>query len=315
MVIRLGDKRTHHFAHKVDTASCSTESVWHQSAKYLFHETFSRCVAKQQPLFLAWYEHDECTHYEQLGFRCAVPRKKQVDLAAAYDEAIIEGVIDNYRADVLLTSVKNQPPMLIEFTVTHACTPEKLASGHRIVEISLGCDADVARLATPSLDSSSTDLRRHNFVPELESSDYCNGKCDRMLYVLRVYRNNGARIEAVTAMEAHQNLDPGVRYQEILGNHGPIDVYERGFKNALVRYWGKKNYVRSCYLCVFHGSCGPRFHVYCKLLKNDLDCNTAVSCSKFKPFKSMEEFVLQDRRNQLFKNTPWGTILPPRPKR
>jgi hypothetical protein len=239
----------------------------------------------------------------------------QMDLTREFQDAIIEGCIDSFRADVLLTSATNGKLMLIEFAVTHDCTPEKLASGHRILEIELRGDEDVARLAIPEIDALRTGIRRHNFRPELNTGDYCNGQCDHKVYVLRVYRNQDARIEALTAKEAYNIPEQRVRHQEVLGDTGDIEDYEQAFKQKLVRYWGKGNPVRSCYLCVFHGSCGTRYQVFCRLRKQDFECTEAISCHKFRPFMSMEEFVLQDRRNQSFKRTPWGTPTPPRPKR
>lgn len=314
MVIRLGDRRTHHFAHKSGSSNCSSESVWHQSAKLLFLQTYRDCVAAQRPFLLTWHNDATCTHYQQHGYRCAIQRKKQMDLAAEYPKAILEGNIDNYRADVLLTSTTNIP-LLIEFAVTHTCTPEKIASGHQIIEISIRGEDDVARLANPDLDTTQTGLVRYNFTPELESGDYCDGECDHILYVLRVYRNHSAQIESVIASEIFMHLDPHVCHQEVLGDKGHVDAYEQAFKQALVRYWSKGNEVRNCYLCVYHGSCGGRYQVFCKIRKQDFESTEAISCNKFRPFKTAEDYVLQERENQHFKSIPWGSPMPPRSKR
>lgn len=70
-----------------------------------------------------------------------------IDLKKKYDTCQIEGVYNGFRADVLLTNSQkpDRPPVFLEVSVSHDCTPEKLESGLHIIEIKVKNEADFRR--------------------------------------------------------------------------------------------------------------------------------------------------------------------------
>lgn len=86
--------------------------------------------------------------YKQFQWKeCSGTTLHTFDLKEQYDTCQIEGVYNDYRADVLLTSSQNPdtPPVFLEVSVSHDCTPGKLESGLRIIEMKIRSEADFKR--------------------------------------------------------------------------------------------------------------------------------------------------------------------------
>jgi len=149
MVPVLCKDKTDHFRHKVNDL-CNPETYLHNLAKKYLAKQF-----ESQPKFeVSYYATNECPHkdscqlFKQFQWKeCSGTTLHTFDLKEKYDTCQIEGVYDGYRADVLLTSSKNPdlPPIFLEVSVSHDCTPEKLESGNRIIEIKIRSEADFKR--------------------------------------------------------------------------------------------------------------------------------------------------------------------------
>lgn len=70
------------------------------------------------------------------------------DLKQFYDTCIEEQSVDDYIADLLLTSSEkpNREPVLIDIQVSHKSTDQKLQSGQRIIEIRIKTEEDIKSL-------------------------------------------------------------------------------------------------------------------------------------------------------------------------
>jgi len=149
MVPVLCKDKTDHFRHKVNDL-CNPETYLHNLAKKHLAKQF-----ETQPKFeISYYATNECPHkdscqlFKQFHWKeCSGTTLHTFDLKEKYDTCQIEGVFDGYRADVLLTSSKNpdHPPIFLEVSVSHDCTPEKLESGNRIIEMKIRSEADFKR--------------------------------------------------------------------------------------------------------------------------------------------------------------------------
>ena len=149
MVPVLCKEKEPHFRHKVNDL-CNPETYLHNLAKKYLAKQF-----ESQPKFeVSYYATNECPHkdscqlFKQFQWKeCSGTTLHIFDLKKKYDTCQIEGVYDGYRADVLLTSSKNPdlPPIFLEVSVSHDCTPEKLESGNRIIEMKIRSEADFKR--------------------------------------------------------------------------------------------------------------------------------------------------------------------------
>lgn len=100
-----------------------------------------------------------CPFYKEE--QCQSTDYKTYDLHKNYDTCVEEQVIDNYQADLLLTSsIKpNTPPILIEIYVSHKCEEAKIESGLRIIEIKIRNEEDIVKL----LQSPITEYEEYSF--------------------------------------------------------------------------------------------------------------------------------------------------------
>lgn len=148
VLFKEGQKEDH-FRHKVNDL-CNPETYLHNLAKKHLAKVFET----SKKFEVSYYAHNECPHssscklLEKYHFKdCSGVILHTIDLKEKYDTCQIEGVYDGYRADMLLTNSKDDSvrPLFIEVSVSHDCTPEKLASGNQIIEIKVRSEADFKR--------------------------------------------------------------------------------------------------------------------------------------------------------------------------
>ena len=149
MVPVLCKEKEPHFRHKINDL-CNQETYLHNLAKKYLAKQF-----ESQPKFEVSYyvtnecpQKDSCPLFKRFHLKeCSGTTLHTFDLKEKYDTCQIEGVFDRYRADVLLTSSKNPglPPIFLEVSVSHDCTPEKLESGNHIIEMKIRNEADFMR--------------------------------------------------------------------------------------------------------------------------------------------------------------------------
>lgn len=149
MVPVLCKDKTDHFRHKVNDL-CNPETYLHNLAK----KHLAKMFETQKKFEVSYYATNECPKketcplYRQFHWKeCSGTTLHTFDLKEQYDTCQIEGVYNGYRADVLLTSSQNPdtPPVFLEVSVSHDCTPEKLQSGLRIIEMKIRSEADFKR--------------------------------------------------------------------------------------------------------------------------------------------------------------------------
>ena len=195
MVPVLCRDKTPHFRHKVNDL-CNPETYLHNLAKkYLAQQFESRAKFE-----VSYYATNECPHKDscQLFKRfqwkeCFGTTLHTFDLKEDYDTCQIEGVYNGFRADALLTSSKNPdlPPIFLEISVSHDCTPEKLQSGIRIIEMKIHSEADFKRPIVENLgpmvpvreeQKPHYPYQRYSYYPEPEPSFIMFHHFDRMFH-------------------------------------------------------------------------------------------------------------------------------------
>lgn len=145
----LGQKREHHFRHK-EVGDCNPETYLHRLTKRVLKHKFET----QSQFPVQYYVQNECPKFEQCEFRqrnywgdCSSVVLKTLDLKEFYDTCEEEVSYKGFRADLMLSHSKfpDRKPVFLEVSVTHDCTPEKIDSRIRIIEIKVQCEKDTFR--------------------------------------------------------------------------------------------------------------------------------------------------------------------------
>ena len=148
LIPRLGHERAKHFAHKVDSEHCSSETYLHKLAKLKLKQKFDR----DSEFCVQYYRDVKCSDKGICSFYCEASCHKKVlkcvDLKKHYDTCEEEKPVDGFVADLLLTKsdVPKRPPVLLEINVTHESSDAKKRSGKRIIEIGITSEDDIHRL-------------------------------------------------------------------------------------------------------------------------------------------------------------------------
>ena len=146
MIAALGQTNQHHFRAKRGY-QLNPETELHEYVKRVLKHRF-----ETEDHFYIKYQRKEycpnekeCIFYDKLDMGCGklCSHLYEYDLKEYYDTATIEGGYDGFVADVLLTSSSHyRRPVFLEVAVTHLCTEEKKASGHKIIELFVSCEDD-----------------------------------------------------------------------------------------------------------------------------------------------------------------------------
>ena len=289
MVAKLGNKNTHHFAHKNGEA-CSEETYLHRLAKIVLKKKFDQSSS----FFIEYYRKVKCAKHSVCPFYkegiCQDRELEPFDLKQYYDTCTEEQQVGDFRADLLLThsEKKNRAPVLIEIYVTHKSTEAKLDSKYRIIEIHIQSDNDIRQLMLPPI-SEDSNIHFYGFNRE---SDNVTLMAKRSLFRFFLFKSgktfvsnfedmpmcNEGRRRPTALLEL--NIDGNVDYL------GDINVYDYGLVHA--RNIGLD--VKDCRLCRYHrsGYDTSMNPIFCCLYKT---CGTpqypdpteAMQCRYFKP--------------------------------
>lgn len=150
LTAKLGDKKQHHFSHKIstDSTSCSCETYLHNLAKYKIKEIFDNDTIFN----INMTEKVICSSIRNCYFSsdencCSHSKEILVNLKDRYDLCTVEKQIEGFKADILLENSNNKyKPLLIEVFVTHECSEDKINSKLPIIEISIKKEEDIQNI-------------------------------------------------------------------------------------------------------------------------------------------------------------------------
>lgn len=151
MVAVLGKTKEHHFRHK-EVGDCNSETYLHRLAKRVLKQKFEN----QSQFPVQYFVQNDCPKFDECEFRkrygwrdCRTTSfaPKSVDLKQYYDTCEEEVWHKGFRADLMLTHSEHPEykPVFLEVSVTHDCTPEKIDSKIRIIEVKVQCEKDAHR--------------------------------------------------------------------------------------------------------------------------------------------------------------------------
>lgn len=138
MLLRLGEKKRHHFAHKALTENCTPESVLHYSFKRVLAEHIEKHIQLHEPLQITWH-CNECWE-EHTGNLV----KKAVRVQIEYN-------LGTCQPDIALLDKNGRVIAVIEVVVTHEPEEKVLdyydQKGIGVVIFRLKSEADLGRIA------------------------------------------------------------------------------------------------------------------------------------------------------------------------
>lgn len=286
----LGKVREHHFRHKADgEVPCAPETYLHALAKHAFFRGYQAAIEEGRPFTLAIPTRRICHKWEErLGHTCERDTgKTQFDLTAYFDEVALEEGVKGFVADVLLSSSRTGERLLVEIAVTHWCEPEKIATGLRILELTVQFEDDIPDFSE-GVDATSPLVTLHNFKDQPPIEVACDRNCDAELAMFIVYRSGKSiLVSDHPATIWGMKRKPSVAYSHLVTEieHGLAMPYlagdgyrleaEKAFKNGAA--------IKCCSLCRYAGFRTWEKPVFCKIKKEEVGVNEAASCEAYRP--------------------------------
>ena len=199
MVAKLGDKKSHHFAHKVNDVSCNLETYLHKLAKLLLKKKF-----QEGGFEIEISQYSLCKESENCLFEnnCKVLVDKKYDLRRYYDTCEEEQYVDGFCADLLITG-EGQPPILVEIYVSHECSNQKINSGHRIIEIPIESEADIEYFYKNVI-AEKERVRFYGFKRELAKREFI--ACKKVSRFI-LYKSGAAFVKTISCERQHDRDD------------------------------------------------------------------------------------------------------------
>lgn len=233
MVPVLGRKKRHHFRHKA-SETCNWETYLHKLSKHIIKLLFDN----QEEFIVQYPATNVCPELSNCILRrCTEEFVHSINLKEYYDQCIIEGTYNGFRGDVMLTDSKNPSHVLfIEIAVTHKCTPEKLKSGIRIIEIEV---TDELSCLKPIVESDK--IRFYNFkrhiIPSVKTKKFI--ACGQGKHV------DSFLIKNCDCIDSNNHLDSSVYELSTTNNVEDKELKNIGFASLI-----KDNYeARFCQYC------------------------------------------------------------------
>ncbi len=145
----LGQITQHYFRHK-NNCNCNPETYYHKLSKIILKHRFD----SSSQFLVKYYVHNDCPKAAQCDLKehhnwggCSSVVLKSFNLKEYYNTCKEEIVYKGFKADLILThsDYPNREPIFLEVAVTHKCTPEKINSKIRIIEINVQNEDDADR--------------------------------------------------------------------------------------------------------------------------------------------------------------------------
>ena len=286
-----GEKRERHFAHKAATSTCTEETYLHRLAKQVFLDEYHSCLASHEPFEIELTYPKRCQKYKDLGHSCCIGTlTKAHDLTQYYDGIKLEQRDGSFVPDLLLYSSHHQGRTLyVEIAVTHFLSEEKAASDHKIIEIPVESEADVAKIRGRRLSQAEASFVNFKFPAAAIVDAEC--KCEfEPYYCLLVYTSGKSYLlhaPLVEIAETKRQRSAQVEYARLLPAPDVSEAFARGgVYFDLLQEAAESGYpVRNCFLCRYAGvdrSWKSNTPVFCRYLKKSCTSNEAVTCDAYR---------------------------------
>lgn len=242
MSAALGDVREHYFRHK-NNENCSHESYLHNLAKRKLKELFD----SQEHFYILYKAVNSCN---LLGIckahRCDKLFLQPIDLKEYYDTCEIEKTCNMFRADVLLShSEYPNRKLLLEIHVSNSCSPEKLASGLKIIEIDVSSEDTVIY----PFDEQRPNMHFHNFKFKREIVP--SRKLKRFSFLTNEDNNKAFNVDTIDCTEQDNHIDNAEFDIVLKKTSDKISLEYLGLAQAMILGTTIRhcNFCENCYRC------------------------------------------------------------------
>ena len=247
MVSACGKKMKPHFRHKEDE-NCDPNRYIHTLAEKLFKQRFD----SNMPLYINLDQKVKCSEAERCKYYspsldenidkdgCRHRINRRCNLKDYYDTCSLEKGIDGYVADILLEDSKGtHKPFLIEIFVTHKCSPEKMKSGLRIIEIKIDTEQNAQSLLT--CDALWGDI--YNFyIPEKRVLLHNTFDID----IFHLYKSSKLFIDKGKrkCRDIVYTHNESAVFESLINSYDTISLFKCAIDNGIK--------VRNCHMCMFY---------------------------------------------------------------
>lgn len=285
----LGMLKESHFRHIHTTERpCSRETYLHKLAKRIVADSFQAALKDRRPYWLTLQVPRVCCHWEkEFGFVCERQLGyRRFDLTLHFDEVSVEAGVEGFVADVLFSARKSGQKLLVEIIVTHECTPDKIASGLRILELRVDEEDDLTSLVT-GLDPIKHAHKCHNFKPQAPLQTSCRGRCEREISAFLVFKSGKTKIETGTATRIswiQRSRKVSHAHTIEAAEHGIVTPYlaTGGYKIEALRALQAGAPIKCCALCRYAGTMTIDKPVFCKIRRMEVGHNEAATCQAYR---------------------------------
>ena len=254
MVAVINGDKERHFRH-YEECECNGESYIHNRGKAIFKETFD----KSQAFYVEMKGLSICSHkYEcplYYSDRCEPPKSFKFNLKQYYDTSELEVFIKehNVQPDVLLTSSKYpERKLFVEIYHTSECSPEKISSGERIIEIPVNSEKDI-RMIQSGVIKESESIRFYNFHPK---ETVPHNAEQAILFLVTDDGRVGFDINDCSDYFPRKKVDLGSIRYGIFANNSSISSKKDFIKFCISKAYDEKRLYRDCRMCKHLDSVG-----------------------------------------------------------
>lgn len=291
-----------HFAHK-QKCECSEENYLHKLGKLRFKERFE----SGEPIFIKCPTIKLCPDSQSCALfneeRCSSEEEQSFNIRDWYDTCTEEKEYDGYRADLLLESSEHpeRAPLFIEIVYTHKCSPQKIESKNKIIEIDVNNEYQLEKIIKRVF-RNNDDVRLYNF--EKKTTGFLP-KYSRNLEHFILYASGKAFVNSVVCTDAKKLHTPNAEIEYIIDQPWRsltwhFTTYDIGFILALDAGCN----VMNCAFCKYHGidDYDPftSHQLYCRLLsKHALSCHPQQTDARICKFFSRDLKSVAEIRKSL----------------
>lgn len=289
-----------HFAHK-QKCECSEETYLHKLGKIRFQERFEsgEPIELRYPTIKACANSKTCVFYREEF--CTIEKEESFNIRDWYDTCTIEKEYNGYRADLLLESSghKEREPLFIEIVYSHKCSPKKLESKNKIIEIDVNNEFQLEK-TIKGVFRQKDGVRLYNFVKKITGT-WSQGSRDLEHFIL--YSSGKAFVNSVTCEEALNLHTPNAEVEYIIDQPWRnliwhFTTYNIGFLLASDEGCN----VQNCAFCKYHSidDGGPfaSHRIYCHVLaKQYKACHPQQTDAKMcEAFRKNREGIVEMRK-------------------
>ena len=291
----LGQIMQKHYRHKVQ-ANCSIETYLHNLAKKMFYQTYMEYLKLETPYEIEYKVQKQCT-YCQHGPCNIGTLSKRTDITRYFNEKeiYVEKRDGAFTPDILLRNDKDS--LYVEIAVKHYVEEPKLNSGVRIVEISVNDEIDVDLIRSGFLSVNDKRVRTYNFRPVPVLGDF-KEECKKNRKCFILYPSGKSRVKSIHVWEQKKLTSEGIHVDQVrtLEDEAYIHKVAKVFKLGLN--------IKNCWLCTYHCLNFRTKDSFCKILKEQIEPNQAVECTKYRPMETIPACgLIQSAVNELQKGS------------